>query len=52
LVKQKTAKDRLRRALKRVADWCRRYRHQPVREQWVALKVKLRCWGATEQKTH
>src|SRR3984893_4461397 len=29
------------RALKRVADWCRRYRHQPVREQWVALKVKL-----------
>ena len=41
VVKQKTAKDRLRRALKRVADWCRRYRHQPVREQWVALKVKL-----------
>jgi RNA-directed DNA polymerase len=41
VVKQKTAKDRLRRALKRVVDWCRRYRHQPVREQWAALKAKL-----------
>jgi hypothetical protein len=41
VVKQKTAKDRLRRALKRVEDWCRRYRHQPVHEQWVALKAKL-----------
>jgi group II intron reverse transcriptase/maturase len=41
VVKQKTAKDRLRGALKRVVDWCRRYRHQPVREQWVALKRKL-----------
>ena len=27
VVKQKTAADRFRRALKRVADWCRRYRH-------------------------
>ena len=41
VVKQKTAKDRLRRALKRVADWCRRHRHQPVREQWTALKRKV-----------
>jgi len=41
VVKQKTAKDRLRRALKRVADWCRRHRHQPVREQWAALKRKV-----------
>jgi RNA-directed DNA polymerase len=41
VVKQKTAKDRLRRALKRVADWCRRYRHQPLREQWAALRRKL-----------
>jgi hypothetical protein len=41
VVKQKTAKDRLRRALKRVTAWCRRYRHQPVREQWTALKRKL-----------
>ena len=41
VVKQKTAKDRLRRALKRVVDWCRRHRHQPVREQWAGLKRKL-----------
>jgi RNA-directed DNA polymerase len=25
----------------RIADWCRRYRHEPVREQWTALKRKL-----------
>jgi group II intron reverse transcriptase/maturase len=41
VVKQKTAKDRLQRGLKRVADWCRRHRHEPVREQWIALKRKL-----------
>ena len=41
VVKQKTARDRLQRALKRVADWCRRHRHEPVREQWTALKRKL-----------
>jgi RNA-directed DNA polymerase len=41
VVKQKTAADRLRRALKRIADWCRRHRHEPVRDQWTALKRKL-----------
>jgi group II intron reverse transcriptase/maturase len=41
VVKQKTAADRFRRALKRIADWCRRHRHEPVREQWTALKRKL-----------
>jgi hypothetical protein len=41
VVKQKTAADRLRRALKRIADWCRRNRHEPVRDQWTALKRKL-----------
>jgi hypothetical protein len=41
VVKQKTAADRFRRALKRIAVWCRRYRHEPVREQWTALKRKL-----------
>jgi group II intron reverse transcriptase/maturase len=41
VVKQKTAKDRFRRVLKRVTDWCRHHRHKPVREQWVVLKQKL-----------
>ncbi len=41
VVKQKTAADRFRRALKRIADWCRANRHAPVREQWIALRRKL-----------
>jgi hypothetical protein len=41
VVKQKTAADRLRRALKRIAQWCRQYRHEPVREQWTVLRRKL-----------
>ena len=41
VVKQKTAADRFRRALKRIAEWCRHYRHEPVREQWTALRRKL-----------
>jgi RNA-directed DNA polymerase len=41
VVKQKTAADRFRRALKRTADWCRRHRHDPVREQWAALRQKV-----------
>jgi RNA-directed DNA polymerase len=41
VVKQKTAADRFRRALKRIAEWCQQYRHEPVREQWTALKRKL-----------
>jgi RNA-directed DNA polymerase len=41
VVKQKTAADRFRRTLKRIADCCRRYRHEPVREQWTALRRKL-----------
>jgi RNA-directed DNA polymerase len=41
VVKQKTAVDRFRRTLKRIADWCQRYRHQPVPEQSTALRRKL-----------
>jgi group II intron reverse transcriptase/maturase len=41
VVKQKTAADRLRRTIKRIAVWCRRYRHEPVRDQWTALRRKL-----------
>lgn len=41
VVKQKTAADRFRRALKRVAEWCRQYRHEPIPEQWTALRRKL-----------
>lgn len=42
VVKQRTAKDRLRRALKRVAEWCREHRHDGLRTQQKALEAKLR----------
>jgi hypothetical protein len=42
VVKQKTAKGRFGRAVKRVAGWCRSHRHLTVRTQWEALKQKLR----------
>jgi group II intron reverse transcriptase/maturase len=42
VVRQRTAKDRFRRAIKRVATWCREHRHDPIRAQHNALGQKLR----------
>lgn len=42
VVKQKTASGRFRRALKRVAEWCRQHRHQAIGEQQRSLAQKLR----------
>lgn len=42
VIKRKTAKDRFSRALRRIADWCRGARHQPIREQHRTLSQKLR----------
>jgi group II intron reverse transcriptase/maturase len=42
IVKRRTAKDRFRRALMRVASWCREHRHDEVRTQQRALGQKLR----------
>lgn len=42
VVKQKTAGDRFGRAVKRVYEWCRRYRHAPVAWQHEHLERKLR----------
>jgi len=41
-VRRKTAKDRFRRSLKRVAEWCREHRHDDLRVQQKALAQKLR----------
>jgi hypothetical protein len=41
VVMRKTAADRFRRTLKRIADWCRQQRHEPVRRHWAALRRKL-----------
>jgi RNA-directed DNA polymerase len=42
VVKQRTAKDRLSRALRRVKEVCRREMHSPLREQQQSLGRKLR----------
>jgi group II intron reverse transcriptase/maturase len=41
VVKRKTAKDRFRRAVKRIAEWCRDNRHLTIREQHLGLSRKL-----------
>jgi RNA-directed DNA polymerase len=42
VIKQKTAKDRFSRAVKRIGEWCQEHRHQPVGEQQRELALKLR----------
>jgi group II intron reverse transcriptase/maturase len=42
VVKQTTATGRLSRALGAIRDWCRRFRHLPVREQHRALSQRVR----------
>jgi group II intron reverse transcriptase/maturase len=42
VIKRKTAQQRFRRGLKRIAEWCRRNRHKPVAEQHQELSQKLR----------
>lgn len=40
-VKTKTAANRLRRAIRKIAVWCRRHRHDPIPAQRAALRGKL-----------
>ncbi len=42
VVKRKTASDRLTRAIKKIATWCRRNRHSKIREQHSVLRLKVR----------
>ena len=41
IVKQQTAKDRFSRALRRVREWCRWHRHDPLEAQHLTLGKKL-----------
>jgi RNA-directed DNA polymerase len=41
VVRQRTAKSRLARALHAVGDWCRTNRHQPILRQHARLSAKL-----------
>lgn len=51
VVKRKTAKGRMTRALSVIGEWCKRNRHKPVREQHRTLSQKLvghfRYYGIT-----
>ena len=42
VVRERTAKDRFRGALQRIAAWCRLHRHAPLAVQRSALDAKLR----------
>jgi hypothetical protein len=42
VVKRKTASNRFSRAVKKIAEWCRCNRHQPIAEQHQTLSQKLR----------
>ena len=46
VIKRKTSSARLCRALREIADWCRRHLHVPVRDQQRILNAKIRghCW--------
>ena len=42
VVVRQTAADRFSRAVRKIAEWCRRNRHQPIPQQHAALSRKLR----------
>jgi RNA-directed DNA polymerase len=41
VVRQRTAKSRLARALAAISDWCRRNRHQSLSSQYATLSMKI-----------
>jgi group II intron reverse transcriptase/maturase len=41
VVKQKTARSRLRRAIQSARQWCKKHRHWKLKEQWKRLTAKL-----------
>jgi RNA-directed DNA polymerase len=42
VIKRQTSTSRFSRAVKKIADWCRRHRHWPIPEQHATLSQKLR----------
>jgi group II intron reverse transcriptase/maturase len=41
VMKRKTAKKKLKAAAQRVYEWCKKHRHDPVKDQWKALCRKM-----------
>jgi group II intron reverse transcriptase/maturase len=46
VVRRKTASTRFRRALRNIREWCKRNRHEPIKDQFRALGTKLRGYYA------
>ena len=42
VIKQKTARSRLRRAIESVRQWCKEHRHWELKKQWRRLSAKLK----------
>jgi RNA-directed DNA polymerase len=42
VVMRQTSANRFSRAVKKIAEWCRKHRHQPIPEQHATLSQKLR----------
>jgi RNA-directed DNA polymerase len=42
VVRRKTSKKRLKRAILRTYEWCKEHRHDTVKEQWRTLNQKIR----------
>jgi group II intron reverse transcriptase/maturase len=42
VIKRKTAKSRLKRAIQSISDWCTKNRHLPIEEQHNTLRQKVR----------
>lgn len=42
IVQRRTSKERLKRAIKRIYEWCKSNRHKPLKEQHQQLVLKLR----------
>jgi RNA-directed DNA polymerase len=41
VMKRKTARKKLKESMRRVYEWCKMHRHDPVKDQWEALCRKL-----------
>jgi len=41
VVQRKTAREKLRKAVRKVYQWCKAHRHDPVKDQWRTLCRKL-----------
>lgn len=41
VMKRKTAKEKLKESVRKVYEWCKMHRHDPVKDQWKALCRKL-----------